>query len=387
MAELDPVEQWFVRRGIPHFIADYSARTDIWTRALPALVIGYAAGGLNALDLKRSLVWNLGAFATVAVILLATWAITNRLRGRRAMARPREIGPPELVVYVVGPAVPSMVLGQGGDAVQTVLEGLATLAAIYLYTSYGVGPLVRWAAGRVRSQFVLFFNVVVRVLPLLLLAITFLFVNAEVWQVAGTLYGWPYWAALGLFFLLGVVFVLSRIPVLVEQLSCFESWAEIEALAADTPAAGLATTLDHADATLAHHQQPAPPALRRRERFNVGLVSVFSQAIQVTLVAAMIFVFFVLFGALTINRTTAATWMQVDSVHVLVSATGGRLLVTEPLLRVAGFLAAFTGMYFTVVLSTDSTYREEFAEDVAPQVRQAFAVRAVYRQWHQPPTR
>ena len=54
-------------------------------------------------------------------------------------------------------------------------------------------------------------------------------------------------------------------------------------------------------------------------------------------------------------------------------------MITEPLLRVAGFLGAFTGMYFTVVLSTDATYRDEFAEDVAPQIRQALAVRLAYR--------
>jgi hypothetical protein len=36
-------------------------------------------------------------------------------------------------------------------------------------------------------------------------------------------------------------------------------------------------------------------------------------------------------------------------------------------------------MYFTVVLSTDATYREEFAEDIGPELRQALAVRRVYR--------
>ena len=58
--------------------------------------------------------------------------------------------------------------------------------------------------------------------------------------------------------------------------------------------------------------------------------------------------------------------------------SGRPLVVTEPLLRVAGFLGAFTGMYFTVVLSTDATYRDEFAEDVGPQIRQALAVRIAY---------
>jgi hypothetical protein len=67
-------------------------------------------------------------------------------------------------------------------------------------------------------------------------------------------------------------------------------------------------------------------------------------------------------------------------VRVLVSIDIGdrTLVVSEPLLRVAGFLGAFSGMYFTVLLSTDATYRDEFAEDVAPLLRQALAVRLAY---------
>ena len=61
-------------------------------------------------------------------------------------------------------------------------------------------------------------------------------------------------------------------------------------------------------------------------------------------------------------------------------SVGGRtLVVSEPLIRVAAFLGAFGAMYFTVLLATDATYREEFADDVAPQLRQALAVRCIYR--------
>jgi hypothetical protein len=35
-------------------------------------------------------------------------------------------------------------------------------------------------------------------------------------------------------------------------------------------------------------------------------------------------------------------------------------------------------MYFTVVLSTDDTYRTEFANDVGPEIHQILAVRSVY---------
>ena len=54
------------------------------------------------------------------------------------------------------------------------------------------------------------------------------------------------------------------------------------------------------------------------------------------------------------------------------------MVLTRELLHVSAFLAAFSGLYFTVVLLTDATYREEFLEEVLADVREAFAVRAVY---------
>ncbi len=381
---VDEIEQWFISRGIPHLMAGYSARTDIWTRAIPLLGVGYLLGGLNALDLNKSLAWNLVVALAVLVILVVTWVLMTRLRNRPATVLrraqnaagttsrwkflPTEVGAAELAAFVIGPVLPSVILGQWRDGMRAFVVGLGVLCTIYFVTSYGLFAMFRWAANRARSQVVLFFNVVVRVLPLLLLAITFLFINAEVWQVAGTLQGWPYWVVIALFFALGAFFVLSRIPSLVGALSTFDDWVEVRALVADTPAAGL---------VLPSSGNPAEPPLQMRERLNIGLVSVFSQALQITLVVLAMFTFFVIFGGLAINATTSAAWTQAP-VHILSTWASGKFVITEELLRVSGFLGAFTGMYFTVVLSTDATYREEFAEDVAPQVRQAFAVRIAY---------
>jgi hypothetical protein len=369
LASVDAIDEWFIGRGIPHLMVGYSARTDIWTRALPLLGIGYLLVGLNALDLRKSLGWNALVAIAVLIILALAWAVTNRMRRRPFLSLPQEIGNLELAVFVIGPTIPALVFRQWGDAAESLIEGLIILAVIYLVTSYGLVPMFGWAWKRARAQVVLFFNVVIRVLPLLLLAVTFLFINAEVWQVAGTLFGWPYWAAIGLFFGLGAFFVLSRVPALINELSMFDDWSQVHELIADTPAAGL---------RLPSSGDPEEQPLGRRERLNVGLVSVFSQALQITLVVVTMFSFFVVLGFLAINQVTTEAWTQAD-LNVLVSANGGGLVITEQLVRVAGFLGAFTGMYFTVVLSTDSTYREEFAEDVAPQVRQAFAVRIAYR--------
>ena len=45
-----------------------------------------------------------------------------------------------------------------------------------------------------------------------------------------------------------------------------------------------------------------------RQRFNIGLVALFSQAIQITATALAMFGFFVLFGVLAIGSDIAAGW-------------------------------------------------------------------------------
>ncbi len=375
---IEATERWFVHRGLPHFVERHDSAAQIWGRALPLLVVAYLLLGLNALDLfDWSILENLGAVAFVLAVLVVTWVVANLVRGRRALERPREVGMAELAVFIVAPAIPSILFGQWADGLETAIEAVVILAILWAITSYGVPSLVRWAGGRALGQLALLFNLVVRALPLLLLFTTFLFINAEVWQVAGTLNGIAYLLVLGIFFVLGAVFILSRVPTFMRRLNAFDSWAEIGELVGGTPAAEVCARLAHPPDEVPH---PGRPTIR--QRFNIGMVTIFSQAIQITLVALTLTGFFVLFGVLAIPEDTIAAWTGLETVHVIRQFDlGGRTAVlSEPLIRVAAFLGAFTGMYFTVLLSTDATYREEFAEDVGPQLRQALAVRCVYRE-------
>ncbi len=372
----DDIKRWLIRRGVPHFIDGYAPTTDIWTRSSPLLLIAYIAGGFNALDLQHwSLRKNLLASAAVALVLAAGWAITNVARRRSFFARPDVIGVPELATFVIGPAVPSAIFTQWGDVAKSIIEGLIILAIIFVLTSYAVFALLGWAIRRSAAQFGSLLGLVARALPLLLLFTAFIFMSTEIWQVAGTSVGPVYPLTLSIFFLLGTVFVLSRIPMLTRGLSTFDDWATVQALVADTPASDIVG--------LPEDGVPAAAPLSRRQRLNVAMVAVFSQSLQITFVSLLLSAFYVVFGLLAISETTAALWTGLHDVHVLLTwHFGGRtLVITEPLLRVAGFLGAFTGMYFTVVLSTDATYRDEFAEDVGPEIRQALAVRVAYL-WH-----
>lgn len=373
--DLDAIERWFVQRGVPHFVERRTDGSilDTWTRALPLLVAAYLLLGLNALDLRSwSVAENLAAAALVVVILIAAWAVSNRVRGMPTFARPTDIDPPELALFVIGPALPVLVVGQYRDAVENIVAALVLLALIYTWAAYGVGPLLRWGVRRGSRDLASLGSLVARALPLLLLFNTFLFINAEVWEVAGTLHGPAYVVVIATFFLLGATFALSRVPGVVRDLNHFESWSDLDHHLAGTPAEGFALPDD-----------PEPPfdPLRIRQRLNIGLVVLFGQALQITLVTAAIVGFFVGFGVVAVDAETTANWTGLDDVRVFADLDfgGSRLVLTEPLVRVSVFLGAFSGMYFTVVLTTDDTYRTEFSNDSGPEIRAALAVRTAYR--------
>ncbi len=370
---VNEIERWFLQRGVPHLVeTDNDASIlDTWARALPLLVAAYLLLGLNALDLRNwSLSQNLATAAVVLAMLLGAWVLSNKLRGRPAFDRPADIDAPELLLFVFGPALPVLAFGQVRDAIENVALAAGLLVLIYLWSSYGVGALLRWGAKRSSGQLTGLGPLIARALPLLLVFNTFLFVNAEVWEMAGTLDGWAYVVVVLMFFTLGAVFAVSRVPGFIRAENRFESWNDIEHYLSGTPADTIALPTD--GATL--------DPLRARQRFNIGLIVLFGQALQITLVVAALTAFFVFFGFMAIPVDTIANWTGLDPVRVIAdTGFGGRTLVlTEALIRVSVFLGAFSGMYFTVVLTTDETYRNEFASDVGPEIRQILAVRTAY---------
>jgi hypothetical protein len=369
----DPVrtatEQWFLSRGLPHFIAGYNAATEIWTRALPSLTL-LVLIELAVLAPRRDFpIWlDLLATAGAFAALLGVWAFVNHRRGRRAMQRPDDLGPIEIAAFVIGPALVPIVTGrQYQQAFGVAVLNVALLGAIYLATSYGVISILRWAFHVLLRQLETVMSLVARALPLLTLLVTFLFLTNEVWQTAGALDGPVYWIAVLLFPTVGVLFLLVRLPRDVGELNNFGETHEFAELVAATPIAAVA-----------EEPTDVPPPLSRREWSNVGLVTLISQGIQIALVSVLIGVFFVVLGLLLVDEATTKSWSGSANVYVSIAVGERNLVITEELLRVAGFLTAFSGLNFTVYLLTDETYRREFRDEVVRDLRQAFAVRAAY---------
>jgi hypothetical protein len=367
-------ERWFLRRGLPHLIADYGAREDVWPRVVPALGALFVLESLQAVNLEDEWRWwtNVLAVLSAVVLLAVGWAVVNRARGRSAFARPAELSPGEMAAFVVLPAFVPVVFGaRWGTASRTLVGNAVLLLLVYVAGSYGLVPMTRWAFGRLVRQIGTVANLVLRALPLLLLFVTFLFVNTEVWQTAAAL-RWPTVAlVVSLFLLVGGGFAAIRLPRQLAELATFESSDDMRARVAGTPAEQLLPLVGVAPL----EREP----LTRRQRVNVGLVVLASEGIQIVLVAVGLFAFFTVFGFVAVDASVQASWIGrgPDAIATL-DAWGQEMLLSGELLRVAVFLAGFSGLYFTVVLLTDATYRDEFLVEILDDVRESFAVRAVY---------
>jgi hypothetical protein len=215
------------------------------------------------------------------------------------------------------------------------------------------------------------FPLVTRALPLLMLFITFLFINTEVWMVADSLDPGVLALAVMFFATLAVGFLLVRLP---EEMDRVDDDIDPGRLAARTSG----TPLEDRAAELFADADPAE--LRRTvevaglEKGNLVLVLLVAQTLQVLLLAVAVLLFFLVFGSVVMQDAVVESWIG-HEVHG-VPGLGG---LTAPLLKVSVFLAGFSGLYFTVYAVTDETYRQQFFTSVMRELERAVAVRAVYR--------
>ena len=379
MTERDRCERWFVRRGLPHLIDDYTATDDIFTRMAPFLA------GVVFLEFflafgDRWTGWSQAvAFLGGIAALVGGVVLVNRIRGRRSFQLPDDIGLWELALYVVLPIVPTVIGSQGSavdNAVSVVAFNLVLLAVGYVVTSWALIPMMRWSFGQVRRQVTDVANLAMKSLPTLLIFSAFIFINAEMWQVANDftlpLFGMVMLLLVGI----GGIFIFVSVRRLTVDLARFSAWGDVRPRCANTPVEEIIPADD----------EPAPdtPPLLRRAEWNVNLLLFVAQGIQVLLVSLVITTFYVVFGLLTVRKETLLQWTTVGELTyerdwaVDIAIFGTDLIFTRQLLLVALFIGMFSGLNFAVQVITDDTYREEFIADMTAEVRDALAVRAVY---------
>ena len=373
---IDPTEWWFVRHGMPHAIPGYSAREEVWTRAWPFLVLVlfvelFSTFGDRFVGWAQALVFVAGVG-----VLVGVFVIVNLVRRRRWSRLPDDISELELLAFVVVAPLLTLSFTDRGwvGAVVMLAVNTLVLGLTYVVTSYGLLPALRVGFVQAVRQLRTVTQLVARGLPLLLLITAFVFLNAEMWQVAQDFPPVFFAICVGLLVALALAFLALRVPTEVHELARFSTWDEVRWLVGETDAP-VAARLPEL------HGSPPEPEIGRVERLNIGLLLTISQVVQTLLVGVAAGLFYVVFGLFAVRRETILQWTTVDEIDPLLAfgLFGDEVVLTWEHLAVAGFVAAFSVLQFAVASVTDATYREEFYDDITDDVRHVLAVRAVVR--------
>jgi hypothetical protein len=295
-----------------------------------------------------------------------TYFVPEERAAARSALRPRRILPFLLVVVLVASGAGGA-LAWAADQVSfapaTLLSLVLLAATWYALTALHARPIVGWALARTFGSLRTLLPMTTRALPMLLLFITFLFINTEVWQVASNLSAGVLWLTVLLFALLGIAFLLVRLPEEVDRTDDDVDERLLLDACRGTPLEGMChELLEDPEADPAAYAE-----VTGFERWNLILVLVIIQSVQVLLLAVAVFGFLVLFGSLVMTEPVMHSWLdrRIEG-------------VTPQLIQVATFLAAFSGLYLTVSTVTDETYREQFFGSVLREMERAVGLRAVY---------
>jgi hypothetical protein len=306
-------ESWFVKNGLPYFVPGErrAAREALHPRrTVPLLVV-------------------VGLVAVGLAVLLA------RL----------------LDDFAMGPAALTFV-------------GLSAALA-YGVTALRARPIVTWAVHRTIGSLRQLLPMLTRALPLLIVFVTFLFINAEVWHVASRLDGGVLWLVVLLFLAMGIGFFLVRLPEEIDRADDELDDARILQVVRGTPVEDEAEQLAARRPGLLEGEV----TISRFERVNLTVALVVIQLSQVLLVSLSLLLFFLIFGAIAMDGDVVSVWIDEDKELNNLSFE---------LLQVSIFLAAFSALYVSVTSTTDDAYREQFFAGVMREMERAIAVRAAY---------
>jgi hypothetical protein len=178
------------------------------------------------------------------------------------------------------------------------------------------------------------------------------------------------WLAVSIFVAIATIFLLARLPEELEGHTQSLDAPQIREDCQGTPFQQIA------DSTADEELDDDDDIVVGLERINLILVLVIAQFVQVILLSAVVFVFFLGFGATVMHPDVVRAWLgDAGELHPMF----GQERFSLELFKVAMFLASFTGLYFTVYAVSASEYRQQFFTQILKELRLAISARAAYR--------
>ena len=295
--------------------------------------------------------------------------LRDGVRARLGRGRLVGVGAAALVLGAVSGVAAGLVSGYSAIGFTTSLSVALAVALTYSLQALNVWVIARWALRRTFSSLGMLLPLATRALPMLLLFMTFLFINTEVWQVASRLDGGVLGGAVLVFGVVGVGFLLTRLD---EELDDFDD--DITAEDVLEHCRGMPFGREVVEAAARQPKLAAAAQVTGLQKANLVLMLLVAQAVQVLLLVLAVFLFFLVFGAVAIDDDVITLWIIEKPSYPF-----GIHLVSRELIQVSTFLASFSGLYFTVYAVTDEAYRKEFFTAIMRELGEVVSARVVYR--------
>jgi MFS family permease len=369
------------RRGLPLVVRHDRRGSAILRRAAPALAFMLLSDPLTSLitallavppdrleaRLSNSL-WVFGLLAlTLAVFVVPAVAGSLVSKWLRVLPRPARLAVATVVLVLFAVVAPLVEWATGLRSPLwlglTVNVGLTVIVLAGVYA--GAGSILAWGLRRAFRQLGAVGTMATRALPLLVIVVLFAFFSTEMWQIADALPRWRLWLVVALLAALSVLFMIT---VLREELRGMVDEA-IDGRIPELPA-------DLAD--LAAHGDAAPSRPTTAERANLMLVLFLAQALQIVVLAVLVFCLFIGLGALAVDKSVVEAWLGEGAFVDPGTLFGLQLPLPKALVQLSIFLSVFCGLYFTASAATDPLYRKAFFEPLVEDVRVSLAVRQAY---------
>ena len=261
----------------------------------------------------------------------------------------------------------------GGKAFPLIVIG------IYLAIFLGVDTVLGWSLKHAVHQLASLPPMIAKVLPVLMVSVLFIFVNADLWKLANGLSFPRTWAVLGLMGLLAVFVVvttsLERTARLLgryrgDDIARFTENDYEHAAALEGRIWNTAQDWVEEKKILEHRPLKVAPWS------NLIIIPMIGQIIQATFFMLLVFGFFMGFSSIAISDTTIESWMTVKPEHLKI--LGVDTNINAVVIKVSMIVAVFSGLSFVATTSSDEKYARSFLKPMIERIKHILIIRDIY---------
>lgn len=352
-----------VKGSLPDYVKALTTNTALSDEVLPLLVLG-------------------GIFLVMPVISGVLIALTHKLMVRTPQWVQITTGILTVlfagVLFTTGVFETSSLDGldfvyDGGKAFPLIVIG------IYLAIFLGVDTVLGWSLKHAIHQLASLPPMIAKVLPVLMVSVLFIFVNADLWKLANGLSFPRTWAVLGLMGLLAVFVVvttsLERTARLLgryrgDDIARFTENDYERAAALEGGIWNTAQDWVEEKKILEHRPLKVAPWS------NLIIIPMIGQIIQATFFMLLVFGFFMGFSSIAISDTTIESWMTVKPEHLKI--LGVDTNINAVVIKVSMIVAVFSGLSFVATTSSDEKYARSFLKPMIERIKHILIIRDIY---------